>query len=553
MSTPQMSQFLEGLQSSRLLDNGRIEEVLRRPEAPKGDVEGVARFLESSGWLTRFQIDEVRQGRGAGLMFAGYRLVSRLPDQPSGQAFKAVHPIAPLPVVLRWLNPVWLQPTDNLREYLERARTVSQLSHPHLVTLFDAGLYEEKPYIAQEHLDGADLGYLVNEMGALPVQLACEYARQAATALQAAHERGIFHGDLSPSRLILAPVIRKQGVNGTGQAVSVRPAPGSMIKVEDMGLIPRRPAAGATTFSQSHLLGAVNYLAPERLTSADVDAKTDIYSLGATLYFLLAARPPFQATSAVDAMLQLQQATPVRIDALRKDCSAALADLVARMLSKDPAARPSSAGSVAQYLQPFTQFGSAGPGAFGPGPVPGIVGPGPVGPGVVGAGPPGPFPPVVSPFAVPMAEAVAIPDAIPVAAVSPVQRAVALPHVEPLPEDTSESRVVTPRAPKVEPLPEDTSESRVVTPRAPKVEPIQDGHHEVFAANHRDEPTPLRKREKVKGGYTWLILGLCLHITAIGALVAWAMGIGPFAPSTTSEQKMEKKEKPSDKPARKKF
>ena len=225
MSTELMSRFLENLHASRLLDIDRIEELLRRPEPPQGDMDGVARFLQDKGWLTRFQIDEIREGRGSTLTFSGYRLLERLPDLPSGPAYRAFHPGLQKAFVLRWINREWVEPADNLQAWAARAQAASLLINPHTLGLLDAGVVDDRPFVVQEIIDGADLETLVREMGALPVMLACEYTRQTALALKAGAERGIFHGDLSPARMFLTPVVRRPGATATDDLPLVlRPA-----------------------------------------------------------------------------------------------------------------------------------------------------------------------------------------------------------------------------------------------------------------------------------------------------------------------------------------
>jgi serine/threonine protein kinase len=509
MSTELMSRFLEGLHTSRLLDNDRLEELLRRPEPPQGDLDGVAKFLEGNGWLTRYQIAEIREGRGHALTFAGYRLLERLPDAPGGSEFKAFHPALQQAVVVRWVSPDWLAPADEPKAYIERAQKASLVSHRNIVNTLDAGFVGETAFIVRELVDGAELGGLVNEMGALPVPLACAYARQAAEALQAAHERGVCHGDFAPEHMLLTPVIRKPGVNGSGRAVGIRPAPGAAVKVAELGLVPRRPPLGELSFGQSHLLGSVAYAAPERLTAAGPDVPGDLYSLGAALYFLLAARSPLPAKTPADALLQLQQAEPVPIEALRNDLPPAVADLIRRLLTKDPAGRPASAAEVIAELQPHG--------------TPGIS----------------PTKPAAATSAVPVAhETGTVPNALP----SVMTRA---PH---LPDDDALHQ------PTVEPLPDDARDSQVVTPRAPRVEPLpEDDHHDPFGVHHggagdSSSAVPLRRREAPKkGGWSLLIFAVLLHVIAIGVLIAYIGNFWPFeqASSTSEDEpKTEKQETP---------
>jgi len=513
MSTEMMSRFLEGLQASRLLDVDRIEEVLRRPESPQGDVDGISKFLETSGWLTGYQISEIRQGRGQTLMFAAYRLLERLADQPSGPVYRAYHPALKQAVIIRWLTADWIGPADDMRSFIERAQAASLLSHSHVLGTLDAGWIGDTPFLVQESFDGADLTQLVNEMGALPVSLACEYSRQAAVALQAAHDRGLFHGDFSPERMILAPINRKPGVNGSGQSVSIRPAPGAAIKVSDIGLVPRRPPIGQLSFMQTSLLGAAHFLAPERLTEGSQSIEGDIYSLGASIYFLLAARPPFPAGSAADALAQLQHAVPERIDLLRNDVPPALADYIHELLSKDPTQRPHNAGDVARFLQSYCKLSSAGSRR-----------------------------PDLS-NAVPLAGATgSVPNALPGIM---TQIAESRFGDRDAPGQPSER-------PLIEALPESTSDSQVFSPRnASAMEHHPNGFHEephdVFGQHGGDSAPRIRRSPEAKGsGMTWMILGGCLHLVAI-CLLLYLLKIWPFSDSAPKEEEPVPHEKQNEK------
>jgi eukaryotic-like serine/threonine-protein kinase len=483
MSTELMTHFLDGLHASRLLENERVEQIQQRPEWPQGDLDGVARFLEGEGWLTRYQVDEIRQGRGEGLQFAGYRLLERLLDGPCGEQFKAYHPGLQQTVVVAWVNPQWLPASDDVGSYIDRARAACGVSHPHLVNLIDAGFVGHTAYTACEFVDGATLTALVADMGAIPVQLACEYLRQAATAVQAAHQHGVCHGEISPSRLLLTPITRKRSAGGAGPT-AVRPAPGAVVRLEGLGLSPRRPPAGDVSMSDARLLGEVNFLPPERLTSSQVDARGDIYGLGAALYYLLTARPPITGAIAAEVLQQSPHQVPVRVDALRRDVNAGLADLIERMLAKNPEARPNSAASVVQYLAALSRA---------PAPV---------------------AQPAEVAYAFPLEE-----------------------EAEPLPLATSArtALVHANHEPLVEALPAGTRDSQVYSPVSLAAHP--DEAHDMFTESaHESAPSPLKQRPKPsKRGWLWLVLGLALHLSAMTAVVlAYVYELGPFAPSSSS-------------------
>src|SRR5688572_22350292 len=325
MSHPNTSQFFDGLRASQLLDDARISELAGRPEAATGDVVSLGDFAREQGWLTDYQVRELRDGRGHRLAVGPYRIFDQVEDGPGGPTYKALHPALPQPVSIKLLRPDWLAPTDTTPAYVARLQSASLVQSPHLATVLDAGVVEDSTFVVQELVDGCDLYHLVNEMGALPVGLACEYARQAALALKAAHERGIVHGDVSPHALLLTPVKRAAGGNGE---VTVRPRPGARVKVAGLSQTPLRPPIGDLPFGQPERLGAVAFVAPERLTSADRSPAWDLFGLGATLYYLLTTRPPYAGETPVEVLLNVQQGEPTALETLRSDVPPPVTDLI---------------------------------------------------------------------------------------------------------------------------------------------------------------------------------------------------------------------------------
>ncbi|MBO0698538.1 MAG: serine/threonine protein kinase, partial [Zavarzinella sp.] len=339
----------------------RVAELAARPEAAAGDVASLCAHAEHQGWLTAYQVRELKAGHGRRLAVGAYRIFDRLEDGPGGPTYKALHPALPQPVALKVLRQDWLTPADTPAAYVARLQVASLVQNPHLVMILDAGLVDDGPFVVQELVDGCDLYHLVNEMGALPIELACEYTRQAALALRAAHEKGVTHGEVSPLVLLLTPVKR---VTGSSGQTSVRPLPGAVVKLAGLSVTPLRPPIGDLTYGQSDRLGPVAFLAPERLRSGDRTAAGDLYGLGATLYYLLTTRPPHAGQTPADVSLSVQQSEPAPLETLRTGVPAPVAALVGRLLSRDPAGRPSAA-EVLEALMPFCEP-SAIPLADGP-------------------------------------------------------------------------------------------------------------------------------------------------------------------------------------------
>jgi eukaryotic-like serine/threonine-protein kinase len=522
MSNASTSQFLDGLRAARLLDDARIEQLRARPEANWGDAHALGEYAEEQGWLTSYQANEVREGRWEGLNVGNYRITDRLSDGPGGPTYKAVHPSLTQPVALRLVKPDWLGPADNPETYLARTQAASLVQSPHLTNILDAGTIADAPFVVQESIEGCDLFHLVNEMGALPYGLACEYARQAALALAAAHAKGVSHGAISPLTLLLTPVKKAIGTHGD---VSYRPRAGATVKVVDLAVTPVRPPMGEMPIGEGDRLGPVAYLPPEQFTRSDRSPAGDMYGLGATLYYLLTSRPPFAGATAHEAMLNLQQSEPRRVDTLRTDLPPAVAELVHKLLDRNPYSRP-SADDVVKALDPYSEP-SARPGAVVPEVVPEV------------------------PSATETFTQSAAPEALPVATrldEPPREPAFAddIPEAPPEPLPPSEP---APWQPPTEPPATDGHPQ-------PEVEALddhhehhgQDGHSDVFGPGGYTSQ-PRAPKPKVKAPYTakqkgMLVLGLVLHLTAT-CMCLGLLGVipNPFAPSPPEKPVKKDKEK----------
>lgn len=268
-----------------------------------------------------------------------YRLREPIGKGGMGVVFLAEH------VWLRRLAAVKLLPADRLRDahaverFQREMQAVAPLDHPHIVRAYDAGEANGQLYLAMELVNGCDLGRLVKRRGPLAVADACELVRQAALGLQHAHGHGLVHRDLKPSNLMLTP-------EGT-------------VKLLDLGLARLRPedvAVEGLTDTHQELLGTADFMAPEQgLDPRGADARSDLYSLGCTLYFLLAGRSPFaeHATRTRKVLAHAHQPAP-DIRQSRADVSDALAQLLQRLLAKQPEDRPATAAEVVEALKMFT-------------------------------------------------------------------------------------------------------------------------------------------------------------------------------------------------------
>jgi tetratricopeptide (TPR) repeat protein len=257
----------------------------------------------------RYRIDEPIGSGAMGVVFRGRDL-----ELERDVAVKLLAPA-------RALDPVG---RDRL---LREARAAAALNHPHIVTIFDIGEENGAPFLVMEIVRGTSL----RGLGTPATPLVLEVGRQICAALEHAHDHGIVHRDLKPDNVLVA-----------------RSAGGLALKVTDLGVARLRTATRLT--ADGHLVGTAAYMSPEQALGRDVDARSDLYSLGIVLYELVTGRLPFVGDNVLEVVSQHVHAPVVPPRAYRPDVSHALESVILRLLSKDPASRFASAREVAERL-----------------------------------------------------------------------------------------------------------------------------------------------------------------------------------------------------------
>jgi serine/threonine protein kinase len=234
-----------------------------------------------------------------------------------------------------------------LDRFLREIRAVAKLRHRNIVTAYSAARFGESIVFAMEYVDGQDLALLVKSDGRLPVAQACYFAYQAALGLQHAHERGLVHRDIKPGNLMLS-----------------RDGNKAVVRVLDFGLS-KAVSDGkvdAELTSEGQTLGTPDFIAPEQIIDAQsADIRSDIYSLGGTLYFLLAGRPPFRRRSLFDLYQAHISVEADPLNLIRPEVPVELAAFVGKMMAKDPARRPQTPKEAALGLITFFKSAGAGP------------------------------------------------------------------------------------------------------------------------------------------------------------------------------------------------
>ncbi len=278
-----------------------------------------------------------------------YRLLEKLGQGGMGTVYRAVHMRLEKEVALKVLPAERTTNAEAVARFKREMRAVGRLHHPNIVAAYDAGEADGAHFLVMEYVRGVDLTRILNEHGPLNVADACELIRQAAIGLQEAHEHGMVHRDIKPSNLMLTAV--RQGKTAEG-----------VVKILDLGLAllgdQWQGGAPSTEITTSgHLMGTVDYIAPEQATNThDVDIRADIYSLGTTLYKLLCGKAPFEDPRYDSIMKRLlavvnTPAPPLR--AKRPDVPEKLAHVIECLMAKDPALRPATPDEAALLLEEF--------------------------------------------------------------------------------------------------------------------------------------------------------------------------------------------------------
>ncbi len=272
-----------------------------------------------------------------GVLVAGKYRVGRVIGQGGmGIVLEAQHTLLEERVALKFMHRQIASSPEASARFLQEARASAKIKDEHVARVLDVGSHDGAPYLVMEYLEGRDLASVLADDGALPVELACEYVLQACAAIGRAHANGIVHRDLKPANLFLA---EREG------------AP-PILKVLDFGIAKAMGSSGGPSLTASNaFLGSPRYMAPEQVQNArDVDARADVWALGAVLFELVSGRAAFDQGSVASLMVAICTQPPPSLAALRPDLPEWFARLVADCLQIDPARRPQSIDALKKRL-----------------------------------------------------------------------------------------------------------------------------------------------------------------------------------------------------------
>ncbi|HEV3302350.1 MAG TPA: protein kinase [Planctomycetaceae bacterium] len=331
--------FFRCLQRSALVSEDRVASLvveLGKEGVDVGQPQAIAAALVRNGTLTQWQAKELLRGKHRGFILGKYRLLSVLARGGTSTVYLAEHSLMRRRCAIKVLPKTNLRGAVDPARFQRETRVVAALEHTNIVRAYDVDKAldgkNEVHLFVMEFVDGDSLQDRVAHMGPMPPLEAANYIRQAADGLAYAHSCGVVHGNVKPANLLVAR--------------------GDIIKILDLGLAKLFNDVTPAPIEKEQALATANFLAPEQFVKGGtVDRRTDIYSLGCTFHFLLAGLPPFPGGTPRQTLISPSTKQPVSIREIRDDVPADLAEILSRMMARQPADRYRTADEVSDELR----------------------------------------------------------------------------------------------------------------------------------------------------------------------------------------------------------
>ncbi|HKB04844.1 MAG TPA: serine/threonine-protein kinase [Gemmataceae bacterium] len=329
-------EFLALLRKSGLVDARTIAQLFPDDDSLPPNPRKCAIGLVKRGVLTHYQGSMLLAGKYRGFTIGPYVIQGLIGEGGMGIVYLARHKSLDRRVALKVLPAEHARDDLSMQRFLREARAAAALDHPNIVRLYDIGQEEGLHFLVLEYVEGTNVQSMLNTSGPLHYAKAAQYVAQAAAGLAHAHQKGFVHRDIKPANLMATR-------NGN-------------VKILDMGLARsvRDESDNLTGLrGQTGFTGTPDFISPEQLLGEPVDERTDVYSLGATLFALLTGSPPFPGTT-TQKFAQHQMKDPAELLATLHDkAPPELADAVVKMMAKKKDDRYQSAQEVIDALMPW--------------------------------------------------------------------------------------------------------------------------------------------------------------------------------------------------------
>lgn len=265
-----------------------------------------------------------------------YELLEKIGSGGMAIVYKARCRLLNRYVAIKMLRAEFNEDAEFLKRFETEAQAAASLSHPNIVSVYDVGIHNKLHYIVMEYVEGITLKEYLVQNGPLPIEKIVDFGVQIASALEHAHAKKIIHHDIKPHNIMLT----EEG----------------LLKVTDFGLA--RAVSASTTIAGVGAIGSVHYASPEQARGGFTDEKSDIYSLGVTMYEMTTGRVPFDGETPVSVAIKHLQKEPTPPSAIAPDVPASLESVILKTMEKEPAKRCQSATEVTAALRAVLDGGN---------------------------------------------------------------------------------------------------------------------------------------------------------------------------------------------------
>jgi serine/threonine-protein kinase len=313
--------YLNVLRKSEIVPAEKLSESLKRLSLKANgtaiSLEQLTGHLLSEELITKWQNEQLLQGKHKGFFLGQYRLLRLLGSGGMSAVYLAQHMIANNLRAIKVLPKSRAADKSYLDRFYLEGRAAASLRHPNVAQIVDLANDGDLHYMVMELVEGIDLDQLVKQSGPLDYVSALDYVRQVADALRHAHSRNIIHRDIKPANIMV--------LNDR-----------KTVKLLDLGLaLMRDQETSLTIMHNEKVMGTADYLSPEQaIDSHKIDQRADIYSLGCTLYFLIAGHPPFPDGTIAQRIAKHQSTDPPSLEVLKPGCPISVARLCQKMMKK---------------------------------------------------------------------------------------------------------------------------------------------------------------------------------------------------------------------------
>ena len=326
--------FLSQLSSSGIVPNEKLKVVVSE-KVSFADGEALAQDMIKSRLLTKYQAEQILGGKGKSLTMGKYQILEKIGAGGMGQVYKAFHSGTERLVAIKMILKKGKIDPEVVKRFEREVKAAAKLVHSNIITVFDADQADGRIFMVMEYIKGDDLGGILRKKGQLSVSEAVDYILQAARGLKYAHDQGVIHRDIKPGNIL---------VDLSGN-----------VKIVDMGLAKVESKEDDESISMltapAAIMGTVDFMSPEQgFSSKNVDARADIYSLGATLFFLLTQKVMFPGYSAFEKLLAHRESPIPSLSNFRVDITPDLEIAFMKMVAKKVEDRYASMAEVVSTL-----------------------------------------------------------------------------------------------------------------------------------------------------------------------------------------------------------